>query len=209
VNLADVTIYEMRMLIRDASDLLVVDIGKVKGPNGQAGFVDGAPVVPSSAICDLGVADDGVVKLSDDIDEITSVVLGWRMVAVLVVFVMPLLSTLLLFIASLARMPALACCAAVSMLLPGLLIFVVVGAHDGLALVTADACHVSDSPGAWVTLAQTLTSLSAPAGHGYPPQISRVRGRRVQQARNGALSPARKVPVRRTLDAFFFTANGR
>lgn len=71
MNLADVTIYEMRMLIRDASDLLVVDIGKVKGPNGQAGFVDGAPVVPSSAICDLGVADDGVVKLSDDIDEIT------------------------------------------------------------------------------------------------------------------------------------------
>merc|ERR1712230_350872 len=91
--------------------------------------------------CQLADLDKTVQDGEADISDTQDLVLDIRMLAVMVIFLVPLLFTFVFFITNLLQCCwCLTCLGALLILVPGLLSFISAGVHLSIALVTFDLC---------------------------------------------------------------------
>merc|ERR1712166_752928 len=140
----DVTIYELRTLLQDGNTILS-QMNSVAADMGALGANDMVAEVTGDQTCQLADLDKTVRDGEADISDTQDLVLDIRMLAVMVIFLVPLLFTFVFFITNLLQCCwCLTCLGALLILVPGLLSFISAGVHLSIALVTSDLCLEMD-----------------------------------------------------------------
>ena len=112
---------------------------------GALGATDMVAEITGDQTCQLADLDKTVRDGEADISDTQDLVLDIRMLAVMVIFLVPLLFSFVFFITNLLQCCwCLTCLGALLILVPGLLSFISAGVHLSIALVTSDLCLEMD-----------------------------------------------------------------